>query len=135
MWSSSRLTAGSFSFESKICPHKSTNRQRNELDLAPAVPMLFPLTLAGSAAGGVTVVTGRNCYGEAAAQAEASIVRHGPRGTAARDSADLSGEVRVAATITVSGNCRAASRINFKGRPGPRGGARLPRHPKRVALR
>jgi hypothetical protein len=43
----------------------------------------------------VTVVTGRNCYGEAAAQAEASIVRHGPRGTAARDSADLSGEVRV----------------------------------------
>ena len=49
--------------------------------------MLFPLTLAGSAAGGVTVVTGR--YGEAAAQAEASIVRHGPRGTAARDSATV----------------------------------------------
>ncbi len=57
--------------------------------------LIIGLTLAGSAAGGVTVVTGRNCYGEAAAQAEASIVRHGPRGTAARDSADLSGEVRV----------------------------------------
>ena len=98
--------------------------------------MMFALTLAGSAAGGVTVVTGRNCDGEAAAQVEASFVRHGPRGTAARDSADLSGEVRVAATFTILGNCRAASRINFTGRSGPRAAApALPRRPKRVASR
>ena len=97
---------------------------------------MFRLTLAGSAAGGLTVVTGQNCYGEVAAQVDASFVRHGPKGTAARISADLSGEVELAATFTVSGNCRAASSINFTGGPEP-GATRpaLPRRRKTVAFR
>jgi len=41
------------------------------------------LALAGSLAGGMTVGTKRTCYGEATAKVETSIVRHGPKGTAA----------------------------------------------------
>jgi hypothetical protein len=112
----------------------STGGCRWALDRPDNVHMLFRLTLAGSAAGGVTVGTERNCYGEVAAQVVTSSAWHGPKGSAARISADLSGEVKLAATITISGICRAASSINFMGgsEPGARR-ADLPRPPKRVA--
>ncbi len=44
---------------------------------------MIGLALAGSLAGGMTVGTKRTCYGEATAKAVTSIVRHGPKGTAA----------------------------------------------------
>lgn len=49
--------------------------------------MLSRLTLAMSAASGMSVVTMTQCHGEATTQVEAKIARHGPKGTAARLSA------------------------------------------------
>jgi hypothetical protein len=53
--------------------------------------ILVGLTLAGSAAGGMTVKSERNCYGEAMAQVVAPIVRQGPKGSAAEFSAPSGG--------------------------------------------
>ena len=100
-------------------------RLSGPIDKRVIVPIMFRLTLAGSAAGGMTVVTERNCHGEGAAQVVTSSVRHGPKGTAARISADLSGEVTVVATFTFTGICRAATSFNFTGGAEP--GAALSR--------
>ena len=81
--------------------------------------MLSRLTLAMSAASGMSVVTMTQCHGEATTQVEAKIARHGPKGTAARLSADPSDELKLTVTFTISGTCRAVSSINLK-----RGGSR-----------
>jgi hypothetical protein len=49
------------------------------------------LALAGSLTGGMTVGTKLTCYGEATAKVETSIVRHGPKGTAAEFSTPSDG--------------------------------------------
>ena len=53
--------------------------------------LLIGLALAGSVAGGMTVGTKRTCYGEATAKVGTSIVRHGPKGTAAEYSTPSDG--------------------------------------------
>ena len=53
--------------------------------------VLAGLTLAMSAAGGLSVVTIVHCHGEATTKVEAKFARHGPIGTAARFSAPLDG--------------------------------------------
>jgi hypothetical protein len=77
---------------------------------------MFALALAGSAAGGMTVESERTCYGEAMAQVVAPIVRQGPKGSAADVSTRLPDETKIAATFTVRGTCRTATRFSFTGR-------------------
>ena len=92
------------------------------------------LTLAVSAAGGLSVVTMTHCHGEATTKVEASFVRHGPIGTAVRFSTDPSDELKLTVTFTISGICRAVSSINLKGGRKPDARIRaLPAPPKRVA--
>ena len=101
-----------------------------------SVHILFTLALAGSAAGGMTVGTVGHCYGEATAKVVTSIARHGPKGSAAGYSTDLSEELTLAATFTVSGACRTASSFIFTGGAGRDARrSRLPGRPKRVASR
>jgi hypothetical protein len=82
----------------------------------------------------MTVGTVGHCYGEATAKVVTSSARHGPKGSAAGFRADLSEEVTLAATFTITGTCQTASSFNFTGGAEP--GAhrhRLPRRPKRLA--
>src|SRR5207248_2228395 len=51
-----------------------------------------PLTLAGLAAGGMTVGSGGRCYGEATAKVGTSFARLGPKGTAAGLSTTSNGQ-------------------------------------------
>ena len=84
----------------------------------------------------MTVGTAGHCYGEATALVEASSARHGPKGSAAGFRADLSEEVTLAATFTISGTCRTASSFSFTGGAGPDARQiRLPRQPKRLAFK
>jgi hypothetical protein len=88
-----------------------------------------------SAASGISVTTMTHCHIEATTQVEATYARHGPKGTAARLSTDPSDETKLAVTFTISGICRTASSIIFKG--GRRPDARksdLPRPSKRLPL-
>ena len=98
---------------------------------------MFALALAGSLAGGITVGTKRTCYGEATAKVATSIVRHGPKGTAADVRTYSSEEVTLAATFTIQGTCQAASGIILKGgrEPGAGRPSRLPKRPKRLGFR
>ena len=89
------------------------------------------LALAGSVAGGMTVGTTRTCYGEATAKVETSIVRHGPKGTAAEYSTHPSEEATLAVTLAVSGTCQAASGNISKGGREP-GAISSPQLPKRL---
>ena len=79
----------------------------------------------------MTVGTKRTCYGEATAKVGTSIVRHGPKGTAAEYSTRSSEEFTLAATFTVSGTCQAASGIILKGGREP-GASLPPQLPKRL---
>jgi (2Fe-2S) ferredoxin len=61
-------------------------------------------------------VTERTCYGEVTATVATPIVRQGPKGTAAEYSARSPDDATLAATYTVRGTCRAATRFSFTGR-------------------
>ncbi len=85
----------------------------------------------------MTVGTKRTCYGEATAKVVTSLVRHGPKGTAAEYSTHSSEEFTLAATFTVSGTCQAASGIILRGgrEPGANSSRRLPKRPKTLGFR
>ena len=85
----------------------------------------------------MTVWSKGTCFGEATAKVATSIVRHGPKGTAAEYSTHSSEERILAATFTVSGTCQAASGIILKGgrEPGADSPPRLPKRSKTLGFR
>jgi hypothetical protein len=90
------------------------------------------LALAATA-GGITVVTGLQCSGEAKASVWTSFAQLGPKGTAAGHNTDLSESTTLAVTLSVNWTCWTAGGIYFSGWAGPRGSFLLGR-PKRLAL-
>ena len=85
---------------------KRANPARTDKRKRRPARLIIGLTLAGSAAGGVTVGTERNCYGEVAAQVVTSSAWHGPKGSAARISASVG---RVGCTDRTQRRCHRSS--------------------------
>ena len=119
----------------RTCKKRANSRART-VRRAPFIRrFLVGLTLAMIGTGGISVVTMTHCHGKATTQVEAKFARHGPFGTAARFSADLSDEFELTVTFTASGICRAVSSINLEGGREPRARSRrLPAPPKKGSL-
>ena len=95
------------------------------------VPKMFASdSLAGLAAGGLSVGTEGQCHGEATTRVAVIDARNGPQGAAAGNRTDSSAKIELAVTFTIKGTCWAASSIYSTGGAGPGASPRLPKGPK-----